>query len=308
MSAHRKTAQRNTTLAAVLLLIAAPSVVAFGEARSFYARNATNTSIISSGRKRDFIVYVPRTYDRMRRTPLVISLHGAGMWAAAQRETSQWNPVADAERFIVAYPSGDDRGGPRIWHVETSPLLQEDVRFIADMIDTLQATYNIDATRIYANGLSNGGGMSFVLSCTMHDRIAAVGLVASAQTLPFSWCPDKRPVPMIAFHGTADPVTPYHGGVAWVTPRAFPDFPGWVASWAQRNHCAQATDTRIASDVVRRIHSNCDADVEFYTIEGGGHSWPGGGPLPEWLVGSTSNSISASRVMWEFFKAHPHAR
>ena len=61
-------------------------------------------------------------------------------------------------------------------------------RFISALIDRLEASYNIDPARIYANGLSNGGGMSFVLSCTLSDRIAAVGVVAAAETLPWSWC------------------------------------------------------------------------------------------------------------------------
>ena len=81
-----------------------------------------------------------------------------------------------------------------------------DVRFISELIDKLEAAYNIDPARIYANGFSNGGGMAFVLSCTLSDRIAAVGMVGAAQTLPWSWCTDHRPVPMIAFHGTADPI------------------------------------------------------------------------------------------------------
>src|SRR2546427_6141259 len=69
---------------------------------------------------------------------------------------------------------------------------------------------------VYANGLSKGGGMSFALSCTLSDRIAAVGMVGAALLLPFSWCTDLRPVPMIAFHGTADAAAPYTGGFSWV--------------------------------------------------------------------------------------------
>ena len=80
----------------------------------------------------------------------------------------------------------------------------KDVRFISELIDTIASAYNIDRSRVYANGLSNGGGMSFALSCTMPDRVAAVGMVGAAQLLPFEWCADRHPVPMIDFHGTAD--------------------------------------------------------------------------------------------------------
>ncbi len=51
--------------------------------------------------------------------------------------------------------------------------------------------------------------------------------------------------------------------------------------------------------------SDCASDVIFYTITGGGHTWPGGKPLPEWLTGATTTEIDATRLMWEFFQEHP---
>ena len=188
----------------------------------------------------------------------------------------------------------------------------KDVRFISELIDTLEAAYNIDPTRIYANGLSNGGGMAFVLSCTLSDRIAAVGMVAAAQSLPWSWCTDHRPVPMIAFHGTADRIdSVQRRSVVGSRPELFPSIPTWTANWARRNRCgATPVDSVVAADVTRREYRTCadDAAVVLYTIRGGGHTWPGGKPLPEWFVGPTSTSIDATSVMWAFFRDHPLVR
>ena len=153
--------------------------------------------------------------------------------------------------------------------------------------------------------------MSFVLSCTMSDRIAAVGMVGAAQTLPWRWCTDQQAVPMIAFHGTADPDVPYNGGVSWISARPFPSTPKWAASWARRNRSGpDSVESRVAADVTRRAYTTCadGADVVLYTVEGGGHTWPGGTPLPEWFVGRTANSIDATRVMWAFFMDHPLQR
>jgi polyhydroxybutyrate depolymerase len=150
--------------------------------------------------------------------------------------------------------------------------------------------------------------MSFVLSCTLSDRIAAVGLVAAAQSLPWEWCTDRRPVPMIAFHGTADPTVPYEGGSVWLFPVRWPAVSSWVANWAERNRCAATpVESTVAPEVTRRAYTACadDADVVLYTVIGGGHTWPGGAPLPEWLAGRTSNSVHASSRMWEFFGEHP---
>src|SRR3989449_393771 len=262
-------------IGAVLALLTLPVLLVVVEAVSFRVANRPNGSFMSSGRKREYVLYVPRSYDRAKPTPLVISLHGAGMWGAAQKETSQWNRVADEHGFIVVYPSGEGGGGPRVWHEGGGAGPSRDVRFISELIDTLEVRYNIDPRMIYANGLSNGGGMSFVLSCTMSDRIAAVGLVAAAHLLPWEWCTDRRPVPMIAFHGTADRQVPYNGGKSWVAPNPFPNVPAWAANWARRNRCAPTpSDSAVATDVTRRSFTSCagDAAVVLYTIKGGGHT------------------------------------
>ena len=304
---------RRWALGAALALIGLPVVMVPIDAVAWYSANADNGSFVSSGVKREYLVYVPKSYDSMKPTPLVISMHGAGLWGAAQKDMSQFNRVADREGLIVVYPSGIGGRGVRVWHEEEGPGLPRDVKFISELIDTLEAHYNIDPARIYANGLSNGGGMSFVLSCTLSDRIAAVGLVASAQLLPFKWCTDRHPVPMIDFHGTSDPEAAYRGGTSWVVPgnKRFPDQLAWTANWGERNGCApKPRDSVIAADVTRRVYTNCanNADVQLYTIQGGGHTWPGGGHHPEWFVGRMSYSIDASKVMWAFFREHPLTR
>src|SRR5712692_446206 len=82
-------------IGAVLALLSLPVLLVLVEAVSFRVANRPNGSFMSSGRKREYVLYVPRSYDRAKPTVLVISLHGAGMWGAAQRETSQWNRVAE---------------------------------------------------------------------------------------------------------------------------------------------------------------------------------------------------------------------
>ena len=280
---------------------------------SFYSVNRTNGTIVSSGQKREYLLYVPRSYDRTKPTPLVISMHGAMLWPAAQMETSQWNKVADEHGFIVVYPSGTTpRGGgtgvlPKIWLLTPDKDLLGNVKFISELIDTLGAAYNIDPSRIYANGFSNGGAMAFALSCRLSHRIAAVGIVSAAQDQrPWSWCADSLPVPLINFHGTAD-LVPYNGGRVWASPKPFPSVSTWTANWAGRNRCApKPIESVVAADVTRLEYTNCanDAAVVLYTIRGGGHTWPGGKPLPEWFLGRTSRGIDASSQMWAFFREH----
>ncbi len=303
-SRRRGTAFR--VLGTALALIALPVALVLAEAASSFIRNRTDGTTTISVQGREVLLYVPEGYDRARPAPLVISLHGGAASSAMQMNMSGWNRVADEQGFIVAYPSG--AGFPRRWRTQHPGAgLAAEVRFISELIDTLEAAYDLDPARIYADGLSNGAGMAFVLSCTLSDRIAAVGMVAAAHFLPWSWCTDQHAVPVIAFHGTADRITPFHGGASWVAPGPLPDIPTWVAHWAQRNRCAPASvDSEATPDVTRHTYTGCadGADVVFYTVERGGHSWPGGEPVPEWLAGRTSRSIDATRQIWVFFRQH----
>jgi len=302
--------RRTGVIAVVLALISLPVALALAEAVSFYALNRSNGTIVSSGLEREYLLYVPNSYDRSRPTPLVISMHGAAMWPAAQREIDRWDRVADEHGFIVVYPSGVSGRGPRAWRAGRGPGMARDVQFISELIDTLRASYNIDPTRVYANGLSNGGGMSFALSCRLSDRIAAVGVVSTAIVLPWSECTDQRAVPMIVIQGTADRAIPYTGGTSWVAPDVFPNIPAWTARSAVRNGCRpNPVESVIATDVTRIEYPNCvgAAAVVLYRVEGGGHTWPGGKPMPEWFVGRTSNGVDATAVMWQFFREHPLA-
>jgi polyhydroxybutyrate depolymerase len=310
---------RKIIIGAVLVIIGLPVALAVISWVSFYAivssfaPNHTNGTIVSSGEKREYLLYVPRSSDRTKPTPLVISMHAAMNWPAFQAKLSQWNKAADANGFIVVYPAGTGTGF-KTWFMEgaDTPSRMPDVRFISDLIDTLEKKYNIDPARIYANGMSNGGGMAFALSCTLSNRIAAIGAVSAAQSLPWSWCADSTPVPMIEFHGTADPVVPMNGAPpGWLNPRPFPNVTTWAANWARRNRCGpNPIDSAVTANVTRREYTNCadNAAVVLYTIEDGGHQWPGGKPMPAWMVGSASHSIDATSLMWAFFREHPLMR
>jgi polyhydroxybutyrate depolymerase len=297
--------RRKILVGVLVIVIGLPVAFIVGAVAWFSMEGKTNGTIVSSGETRKYLLYVPKTYDRSKAMPLVISLHAAALRPAAEMEISRWNELADEHGFIVVYPSGS--GLPRVWPMGPRSL-GRDVRFISDLIEKLEAEYNIDPNRIYADGMSNGGGMAFALSCRLSDRIAAVGAVAAAQLLPWDWCGDSRPVPTVAFHGTADRFAPYQGGSSPIAPGAFPNIRDWTARVARRNQCkGDPIDTRISPSVRRLAYTNCaeNADVILYTVEGGGHTWPGGRPLTEWIAGRTTREISASRVMWEFFLQHP---
>lgn len=277
-----------------------------------YFSDTTNGSLVSSDVKRRYLLYVPKAYNRSKSTPLVISLHPAATWPAFEENISRWNDLADERGFIVVYPAGTGAffdtftRGQSVWPMGPHSL-GRDVKFISDLIDKLEGEYNIDPNRIYANGMSNGGGMAFALSCELPDRIAAVGVVAGAHIGPWK-CREPRPVPTVAFHGTADEFAAYQGGDSPVAPGPLANIPDWTAHVAQRDQCqGKPSETRISPSVRLLVYSNCadNTDVALYTIEGGGHTWPGGKHVADWLLGRTTDEINATRIMWQFFLQHP---
>jgi len=214
------------------VLILAATVIGIAYLRA----NVTNGEIQSSGEARKYLLYVPSTYEASRPTPLVISIHGFVEWPAHQAQISRWNDLAEQAGFLVVYPEGT--GFPRRWRAggwPGDPMIE--VRYISDLIDALAGEYNIDRARVYANGLSNGGGMSYLLGCALSDRIAAIGGVAGAYVYPLDECRPSRPVPMIVFHGTADPIVPFLGGESGGTEARLPVIPEWVTARAALNGC-----------------------------------------------------------------------
>ena len=127
---------RRTLIGAALIIVGLPVVLILVILMSVSVLNRTNGAIVSSGQKREYLLYVPKSYDRTKPTPLVISLHAAAAWPAQQMNLSHWNRLADEHGFIVVYPSGTGVG-PKIWHVNRGAGLMKDVRFISELIDTL---------------------------------------------------------------------------------------------------------------------------------------------------------------------------
>jgi polyhydroxybutyrate depolymerase len=146
--------------------------------------------------------------------------------------------------------------------------------------------------------------MSLALACTLSARIAAIGSVVGAYFYPLEACQQTRPVPMIAFHGTADKLVSYYGGPSERLDYPFPSIPKFMKEVAQRSGCKISPIEREVNSKVHFTGYSGSAEVILYTIVDGEHAWPVGNRLPRWLAGNASTAIDATSVMWEFFKEH----
>ncbi len=147
---------------------------------------------------RKAIIYAPSGTDK---PPLIISMHGIGIPATWNQGMMKFEPIADRDKFIVAFPEAEnlqwDLGG------------MKDINFILAVVDSMAKRYNIDRNRVYASGFSMGGMMSYFLACKIPDKIAAI---APGDGYPLGGefgCTKTRPVPIFHIHGTADDFVKY---------------------------------------------------------------------------------------------------
>jgi polyhydroxybutyrate depolymerase len=267
-------------------------------------RGLTLASIRSGGSERTFRLYLPAGYDPSRPTPLVMNFHGFGGNGFLQERYAHMQEEAEKSGFIAVAPDGTQE--PPRWHIyaRLEDRYGEDFDFVRDLVDHLGAQLCLDRNRIYAAGISNGGGMSSLLGCELNDVIAAIAPVAGSP-FPGPACRGKQPMPVVAFHGTDDPLVPFEGGRSGRFGLAGRGVRDNMRSWAEHNGCNLALKSeRIAGDVLLETYTGCKdgADVQLYVVEGGGHTWPGA--HPEIRDSATTQSIDATALMWRFFAAH----
>ncbi len=255
----------------------------------------SDSEIMSSGEKRHFLLYVPPSYDGTP-TALIFNFHGYGSNSIQEEKLSGMSAKADEAGFIVVYPDGNQA----TWFTGLIPQGDADRQFIRDLAAHISSLYNIDPKRIYATGMSNGGGMTNRVACSMADLFAAVAPNAGAYSY-WQQCSPSRPIPVLAFHGLSDEVVPYEGSKSQ---EIAPSIEVWAAAWAERNGCAAVPliETPLGG-VTTHTWSNCkeNAEVILYALENHGHTWPGTlVRLP-----AITSPINATDIMWDFFQSHP---
>jgi len=272
-----------------------------------FAQLTIDGSITHDGMQRDYILYIPANYNGATPVPLVLNFHGYGSNATEQMWYGDFRSIADSAGFLIVHPEGSLFNGITHWNVGgwTIGSTTDDVGFTEALIDSLATIYSIDANRIYATGMSNGGFMSFLLACQLSERIAAIASVAGSMTPEtYNNSNPQHPTPILQMHGTADGVVPYNG-TAWS--KSIDDV---MLYWVDYNYCNTIPvitalpdiDPNDGSTVEHIVYhdGNNGVTVEHYKVTGGGHTWPGN------IFGGsgTNNDINASVEIWNFFSKY----
>ena len=275
-------------------------------------------SIIVDGHERTYEVHAPASYKGEQSVPLVLALHGRGGTGHGTAGLTHFDAVADAHGFLVVYPDGlgnswaDGRGA-----TSSDKDGIDDVKFLSELIRKLTRDYKIDSSRVFVTGISNGGFMSQRVACDLSNQVAAVGIVAATMgEITASHCHPGKPVSVMLIQGAQDPLVPIQGG-----PMGPNGSRGMILSlkdaakkWIGLDACDSKPEIAALQDkaadgtsIRREAFTGCkgSAEVVVYTVEGGGHTWPGGKAyLSESIIGKTSHNMDASEVLWEFFSKH----
>jgi polyhydroxybutyrate depolymerase len=292
------------------------------------AVSAQSNSILFDNLKRTFNIHIPSFYAKSDKLPLLIALHGRGGNGESMILITRngFNKLADKEGFIVVYPDGieqnwndgrmDEEANDRA-HKENI----DDVGFISSLIDYMINNYNIDPKRVYVTGISNGAIMAYRLACELSDKIAAIAPVDG--NIPYQLlnvCSPSQPVSILAINNVNDPMVPYEGGEIFghfhrVKLGIVLSVNQSIGFWVNRDMCSHEAivveepdrDPEDGTRVKRTEYLNGinGTEVILYSVEGGGHTWPGGFQyLPVWIIGKTSRDFDANVVIWSFFKKH----
>ena len=266
-------------------------------------------TVVVDGIERESHLFVPSNYASEKALPVVFSFHGSGSSPDRQRAVSDLESVAARESFIVLTPKAvylREENGPVSWNVYRDESGVDDIKMVRALIATVGQRYAIDKTKIYSTGFSGGGRMSSRVGCDLADVVAAIAPVAGIQ-FP-NECNPVAPMPIMTFHGQMDTVnhfvhsedSPSHWHMG-VEPA--------LEKWGSHNGCNGLTnEVEITPEttIVKYLGCSLNASVEMLKMKTGDHTWPGS-PLAEeyWSWGmNTVMEISASEIMWSFFKSH----
>lgn len=219
------------------------------------------------GTQRDWMLYVPPTYDGTRDVPLVVDLHGWTSNDVAQRVVSGMQAVADREGFLVVWPNGFANA----WNAGLCcpGTREDDVAFLREVVARTAAEARVDPRRVYATGISNGGAMSHRLACDAADLFAAVAPMAFPLAFAdFNDCRPARAIPVLTVMGITDMLVSYEGG-------PFPSAAATFAFWRDTNGCTGAATTMPYGVARCETYAQCNAGVEVELCSIVAQAFPG---------------------------------
>ena len=254
--------------------------------------NNNAQSIVHDGINREYVLYIPNSYDGTSSVPLMLNFHGFGGSASDYMQEADMRSLAEADTFILIYPQGSCLDGSS--HLNPCPTggdnksTADDLGFVESMISEISSQYNLDMERIYAAGYSNGGMMAYGLAHYKSDLIAAVASVSGVMLDCTG--PTSHPMPVVHLHGTSDGVLPYNGNTYYSSAQSTLDH--WINFNNTTTTPTVSSDNSGGMTIEHYVYDQGDSlvSVEHYKYIGGDHVW----------FSSTFQGQNTSELVWSF--------
>ena len=253
-------------------------------------------TIIHQGVNREYVLYVPDSYDSSFSVPVVLNFHGFSGDAYQYMNEADMRRLAEAETFILIYPQGLDLDGEPHWNAcpngGDNKSDVDDFGFIETLVKEESSNYNIDLERIYAVGYSNGGMMAYGLANHKSELIAAVASVSGAMLDCTG--PTSHPMPVIHLHGTDDFDLPYNGNNYYNSVQNTLDY--WTNFNNTNSEPIVNFDNSGEIEIEHYIYNkgNNSVSVEHYKYIGGDHLW----------FMSSFQGQNTSELVWNFLSRY----
>ena len=254
--------------------------------------NNNNQSIVHDGVNREYVLYIPNSYDGTSFVPLILNFHGFGGSASDYMQEADMRSLAEVDTFILVYPQGSCLEGSSHWNPcptgGDNKSDADDFGFVESMIAEISSQYNVDMERIYAAGYSNGGMMAYGLANYKSDLIAAVASVSG--TMLDCTGSTNHPMPVAHLHGTSDSVVSYNGSTDWNSVQSTLDH------WINFNNTDLTPTITSDNNIERYVYDQGDSSVsvEHYKFIGGEHVW----------FSATFQDQNTSELVWNFLSRY----
>ncbi len=270
---------------------------------------ASSKSLRGTYDGRAYGVYLP---DGKPPKGVVFVLHGFKGSGKQVRRSSGFDAWAKRHGVAAVYPNAvkawnDGRGKNEVISTD-----QDDVGYLTGLAQMLAAQGVIPSAKIHVIGFSNGGGMAMRMACQRPDMVRGLAVVTTKEFVKAN-CAAYRPVPAVFFFGTEDRLSLHEGdlsgteGVSRRSKGGAYSADQTIAKWRTRNGCKPTArertfdrDTSDGTTVTHFSFVNCAKPLEYYRINGGGHTWPGGRgasrPIATRILGKTSKDINANDI------------
>ena len=246
---------------------------------------------------REYLIYIPSSYNPNSATPILFAFHGFGGYNQYFINTADFRSLADQFNFIAVYPQGLICGDGTTWNTNPpggdNKCSQDDIGFFGALLYEISGNYNIDASKVFLTGYSNGADFSYSMACYQSSLVTAIAPVSGLMPMidASSECQPSHATSVMIFNGTIDYSRPYNGIDGYMM-----SVDQTVAYWSQYNNTDSSPQTNIVGDIENYTYLNGDNNtiVDLFKIVNGDHYW----------FNLSYNGNSMEELMWNFFSSN----